>query len=151
MKTDFSANKPSLGPAVRTEEQIAKCAPQQIGNPPLRQVVRAIVDHVAALAQALEIALPVVARVVVKVCGGQDHTGLPRLRRLHEVGPAGGPAAAIAPTMTGSIKPAPTGQAANCHAVGAATSLTNAASAREPHPPADLRPIAGIELPHLRP
>jgi hypothetical protein len=118
-------------------------------NPPLCQVVRSIVDHVTALTQAPEIALPVVARIVIEVGSGQDHAGLTRLCRLHEVGPASGPAAAIAPTMIGSIKPTTIGQAANCHAVGAATSLTNAASALEPHPPADFGPIAGIELPHL--
>ena len=106
-------------------------------------------DHVTALAQAFEIALPVVAGIVIKMGSSQDHPGLTRLCRLHEVGPAGGAAAAIAPTMTGSIKPATIGQAANCHAVGAATSLTNAASSLEPHPPADFGPISGIVLAHL--
>ena len=48
--------------------------------------------------------------------------------------------------LTGSIKPASIGQAANCLAVGAATSLTNAASALEPHPPADFGPISGENL-----
>jgi hypothetical protein len=43
-------NKPN-----RAEKQIAQRAAQQIGDAPLRQVVRAIMDHVAALAQALEI------------------------------------------------------------------------------------------------
>jgi hypothetical protein len=96
---------------------------KQAFAPPLRQVVRAIVNHVTALAQALEIALPVVARIVIEMCSGEDHAGLSLLCRLHEVGPAGGPAAAIAPTMTGSIKPTTIGQAANRHAAGAPTSL----------------------------
>jgi hypothetical protein len=78
-------------PAIGTEEQIAEGTPQQIGDPALCQVVRSIVDHVTALAQAPEIALSVVARIVVEVGSSQDHAGLTRLRHLHEVGPAGGP------------------------------------------------------------
>ena len=35
---------------VRPEEQIAEGAAQQIGDPPLRQMMRAVVDHVAKLA-----------------------------------------------------------------------------------------------------
>jgi hypothetical protein len=45
-------------------------------------MVRAIVDHVAALAQALQIAPPVVTRVVVEVRRSQDHAGVPDLRGL---------------------------------------------------------------------
>ncbi len=136
--------------AIGTKEQVAKCAPQQIGNPALCEMMRSIVDHVTALAQAPEIALSVVTWIVIEMGRGQDHSGLPLLRRLHEVGPAGVPTAAIAPTMTGNIEPTAIGQAANCHAVRAATSLTNALSTLEPHPPADFAPISCIELPHLR-
>jgi hypothetical protein len=50
-------------------------APKQISDPPLHQMVRAIVDRVAARAQALEIALPVVAWIVNEVCSSQDHAG----------------------------------------------------------------------------
>ena len=76
---------------------MAERAPKHIADPPLHQVVRAIVDHVAALAQALEIALSVVARVVIEVCRGQNHTGVPGLRRFDEIRPARRAAAAIAP------------------------------------------------------
>ena len=98
----------------------------------------------------LRLRVPVVAGIVIEVGSSQDHAGLTCLRRLHEVGPAGGAAAAIAPTVRGSIKPATIGQAANCHAVGAAASLTDTASALEPHPPADFGPISGIKFAHLR-
>jgi hypothetical protein len=46
---------------IGAEEQIAEGAAQKIGDPPLCQVVRPIMDHVAALAQALEVAQPVIA------------------------------------------------------------------------------------------
>ena len=83
------------------------------------------------------------------MCGGQDHSGLPLLQRVHEIRPTGGPAAAIAPTKLRSIEPSAIGQAANPHAVRSTASLTNAPSALEPDPSADLRPIARIELAHL--
>ena len=87
-------------PAIGTEEQIAEGAPQQIGDPALCQVVRSIVDHVTALAQAPEIALSVVARIVIEVGSSQDHAGLPLLHYLYEIWPTSVPAAAIAPTVT---------------------------------------------------
>jgi hypothetical protein len=58
-----------------------------VGDPSLRQVVRAIVDHMAALAQALQIAQPVVARVVIEVDGGQPHACVPNLCYFDEIGP----------------------------------------------------------------
>ena len=84
------------------------------------------------------------------MCGGQDHSGLPLLHRLHEIGPTGVPAAAITPTKLRSVEPSVIGQAANPDAVRSTASLTNAPSALEPDPSADLRPIARIELAHLR-
>jgi hypothetical protein len=103
-----------------------------------------------ALAQAPEVAFPVVAGIVIEMGGGQDHSGLPLLYRLHEVGPTGMTAAAIAPSKTRSVEPTAIGQAANPHAVRSTTSLTNASSALEPDPLADLSPISWIELSHFR-
>jgi hypothetical protein len=40
---------------IGAEKQITERTAQQIGDPPLRQMVRTIMDYVAALAQALEI------------------------------------------------------------------------------------------------
>jgi hypothetical protein len=59
-------------------------------------------------------------------------------------------AAAIAPSKTRSVEPTAIGQAANPHAVRSTTSLTNASSALEPDPLADLSPISWIELSHFR-
>jgi hypothetical protein len=55
-----------------TEEQIAERPTYQVGDSPLRQMVRTIVDHVAALAEALEITQPIIARVVIEVRCSQD-------------------------------------------------------------------------------
>jgi hypothetical protein len=40
---------------IGAEKQITERPAQQVGDPPLRQMVRTIVDYMAALAQALEI------------------------------------------------------------------------------------------------
>ena len=40
---------------IGAEEQVAEGTTQRVGNPPPRQMLRVIVDQVAALAEALEI------------------------------------------------------------------------------------------------
>ena len=45
-------------------------------------MVRAIVDHMAALAQALEIAQPIIAWVMIEMCRCQNDAGSPHLRSL---------------------------------------------------------------------
>src|SRR5882762_5526441 len=113
-------------------------------------MVRAIVDQVAALAQALEIAPTVIARVMIEVRRGQDHASSPHLCRLLEIGPSGRPAAAVAPRVTGGVEPTAIRQTAYSHAMWPAASLAHASGALEPHAPADLWPIAGVEPPHFR-
>ena len=76
-------------------------------------MVRPVVDQVAALTQALQIARPIVARIVVEVCGGQDDAGPSYPCGLSDIGPGGGLALVIAPRMTGSVEPAAVRQAAN--------------------------------------
>ena len=112
-------------------------------------MVRPIMDHMAALAQAPEIAQPVVARIVIEMRRGQDHPGVPDLHGFHEIGPSGGPAAAIAPGVLSGVEPPPVGQATDGDTMGPAASLAHAGSALEPHPATNLQPIVGIKPPHL--
>ena len=63
---------------VRAEEQVAERPAQQVSDPPPRLMVRPVVDQVAALAKALQIARPIVTRVVIEVGGCEDDTGLPQ-------------------------------------------------------------------------
>jgi hypothetical protein len=102
------------------------------------------------LAQALEIAPTVIARVMIEVRRGQNHAGSPHLCRLLEIGPSGRPAAAVAPRVTGGVEPTAIRQTAYSHAMWPAASLAHASGALEPHAPADLWPIAGVEPPHFR-
>jgi hypothetical protein len=64
-------------PDVRSEKQVAHCTTQQIGDPPLRQVMRTIVDQMAALAQTAQVAQPVVGRIMIEVRGSQYDTRCP--------------------------------------------------------------------------
>jgi hypothetical protein len=98
-------------------------------------MVRAIVDHVAALAEALEIAQPIIAWVVIKVRCSQDDPRFPHLRCFLEIGPLARPAAATTPSVASGIEPTSIGQTANDHAMRPTASLANAGGALEPHAP----------------
>src|SRR5215472_8159001 len=113
-------------------------------------MVRAIVDHVAALAQALDISQPVIARVMVEMRRRQDDASSPHPRSLLKIGPSRRPAAAVAPGVTRGIEPASVGQTVNRLAVGPSASLANTVGALETYAATDLRPVAGIKSPHLR-
>src|SRR5262249_18588576 len=113
-------------------------------------MVRPVVDHVAALAQAFEIAPPVIARIVIKVRSRQYNPGSPHLYCLFEIGPSSRPTAAITPRMTARIKPTPVGQTADRGSMRSAAPLTNSSGPLEAHAPADLRPVARIKSFHFR-
>src|SRR5215471_19384337 len=113
-------------------------------------MVQPVVDHMATLAEALEITQSVIAGVMIEVCRGQDDAGSPHQRRFLEIGLACRPTAAIAPSMTSGIEPTPIRQTADRHPMRAAAPLANTGGALEAHAPADLRPVARIEPPHLR-
>lgn len=68
--------------------------------------------QVAALAESVEVAQPVVARVVAEVGGGEQGAGGAHQRGLGEVRPARGAVAAVAPRPRMLVEPAPVGQAA---------------------------------------
>jgi hypothetical protein len=108
-----------------------------------------IVDDVATLTEALEIAPHVIAGVVIEVRRRQYYAGLSYLRCLYEIRPPCTPTPRVPPSMAGGIEPTSIGQAANCHSRSAA-SLANASGTLKPHAPADLRPIAWIHPSHLR-
>ena len=92
-------------------------------------MVQPVVDHMATLAEALEITQSVIAGVMIEVCRGQDDAGSPHQRRFLEIGPACRPTAAIAPSMTSGIEPTPIRQTANRHPMRAAAPLANTGGA----------------------
>ena len=135
---------------VGTEEQITEGAPQQVGDPPLCQVVRPVVDQVAALAKALQVTRPIVCRVVIEVRRGEDDARVANAGRLLDVRPAGCPAAASALGARGGVEPTAVGQAADGLAMWPSASLAATTATLEPHLPADLWPVDRVEPAQLR-
>jgi hypothetical protein len=62
----------SLEWCIQAEKKIADGPAAQVGQPPLRDVMRSIMDHVAALAEALEIGRIAVRRVMVEMRCRED-------------------------------------------------------------------------------
>jgi hypothetical protein len=105
-------NRP-YGPRNKSPE-----AREQIGDPPLRQMMRAIVGQVAALTKAAQVAQTVVARIMIQVRGGKHDARRPHPHHLLEVGPAIDTAASVAPCLPCRIEPSPVRQAAHGGAMG---------------------------------
>ena len=113
-------------------------------------MVRAVVDQVAALTEALEIARPVVARIVIEVGGGQDDASPSYPCHLLDIGPGGGSAMVVTPSMTGGVEPASIRQTANICPMRPAAALANPAGTLEARMPAGLRPVDRIEPAQFR-
>jgi hypothetical protein len=141
----------ALESAVRSQKQIPRGAPKQIRDPPLCHVVRAIVDQMATLTQAAQVAHSVVGRIVIEVGGGEHDARRPQPRHLLEVGPAGGAAASVAPRLLSWIVPSAVRQAPYGGAVRPPAALAHAPGAIEADAPTELAPVRGIEIAKLSP
>ena len=89
---------------IGTEEQIPERPTQPIRDPSAGQMVRMIMDHVAALTEAFQVALPVVARIMIEMRRRQDDAGLPERHRLLDIRPSRWPAPAAAPGVAHSCR-----------------------------------------------
>ena len=124
-------------PPVWAEEQVTDGVAASVGDPPLGEVMRPVVDHVAALAEAFQVAQPVVGRVVVKVRRGKHDAGGADRDQRHQVGRGSRAASVVPPSLPPGVEPAPVQQTADQGAVRPAAALAHAAGPREPHPPAE--------------
>jgi len=109
------------------------------------QMVRMIMDHVAALTQAFQVALPVVARIMIEMRRRQDDAGPPEGHRLLDIRPSCWPAPAAAPGVAHRVEPTAIGQAADGLSVRPAAPLADTSGALETHASADLRPVDRVE------
>ena len=124
---------------VRSGEQVARPAAQPVGDPALGEVLWPVVQHVAALAQAPQVARAVVGRVVAEMSGSQHHPGhtLP--------GGLGGtrrrtrpPAPGAAPLPGAGVQPTPFRQARDQLPVRPPVPLATSAGPAEADRPAQL-------------
>jgi hypothetical protein len=102
-------------------------------------------DHMAALAEAFQVALTVVARVMIEMCRRQDDAGLAELHRFLDIRPSRWPTPAVAPRVAHSVEPAAVRQAADGLTMRPTTPLADTAGALEAHASADLRPVDRIK------
>ena len=116
---------------VGAKEQVSGRPTPPVSDPALVEVVRAVVQEVAALAQAPQIGEPVVGRVVVQVGRGQHHAGDAQPRRFQQGGPARRSAAPVAPRRGRLVKPAPVGQHANLQQMRTVAPLATSTGALE--------------------
>jgi hypothetical protein len=130
---------------VEAQEQVRGGVATPVGNPALSAMIRRVVKHVAALAEALEITQPVVGGIMIEVRGGQyDPRGAPRNHR-QQVRPARPPAMAIAPGLLDGIEPSSVRQTANQMRMRPAAALAPAAGALKPNPMAEFLPVRRIK------
>jgi hypothetical protein len=108
-------------------------------------MVRAVVQHVTSLAEAPEIAEPVVRGVAVQVRGCEHDARLAKSGGFNQVRPSRGTAAPIAPRSAIFIEPAPVWQTTQRNEVRTAAPLASAACALETHSTAKLAPVRWIE------
>lgn len=112
---------PALPRPIRPGEQIIKCQAQPVGDPALGKVVRPVVQHAAALAQALEVARVIVRRVMVQMRGRQHDAGGARRFQIGRAGPGTAPPSAVAPMPGRIVQPAsvrPAGRSPSARAAG---------------------------------
>ena len=135
---------------IRTEEEITECQTPPVGDPALHQMVRPIVQHVAALTEGPQIFQPIVGGIAVQVRRCKHDAGHPEPSCLHKVGPTGRTSTAISPCRRLFVEPAPVWQAAEQGEMGSATALAPSSGALEADVAAQFAPVRGIEWSQLR-
>ena len=92
-------------PGIRTVEQIAERAPVVRVHPAPAPVLRAVVEHVAALAERRELVEGTVARIMVEVRAGQYNRRPSPLQQNVFPRPSHASTLAVAPVMPFSVPP----------------------------------------------
>jgi hypothetical protein len=115
------------------KEQVTDSPAPPVGNVTLDQVMRPVVQQMAALAQRMKVAQPVIRRVMVEVSRGEYHPRGAAARCLKQVRPSSAPVTAVTPGAAKFIVPAAIRQAAQDHLVWPTAAFTAAPSPFEAH------------------
>jgi hypothetical protein len=92
---------------VEAQEQISAGIATPVGHPALGAMIRRVVQDVATLTKALEVAQPVVGRIVIQVRSSQHDACATSGDQRQEIRPARPSPAAVAPGLSDGIKPSP--------------------------------------------
>ena len=76
-----------LSQRVWAEKQITERTTQQVGDAPPRQMMRAVVDQMASLTEAAQVARTVIAGIMIKMRRSKHHPSLPNASCFDGVGP----------------------------------------------------------------
>ncbi len=110
-----------------------------------------VMAEMAALTERLQIARPVVGRIVIHMRRRQDHLGLPELSPIvTKINPVDRPALSVPPDLLVRIEPAPIAEMADHLAVGTIAALASPPCPLEPDHPAEFAPVDRIETFELR-
>jgi hypothetical protein len=112
-------------------------------------VLRAVVEHVAALAEGTQVTGPRVARIVVEMGGSERHASLLEVAVLVVAWPGDFPAPAVPPSLVYLVKPAAVAKVMHDLPMWAAADLAASLGADEAHPGRELRPIDRVEVAEL--
>jgi hypothetical protein len=136
---------PSIWRSIAAQEQISGGIATPVGHPALSAMIRPVVQNVATLAKALEIAQPVVGRIVIQMRGSQHDACAASRDQRQQIRPACLSPAAVAPRLLDGIEPPPIRETADQLGMRSATALTLATGTFKPHPMAEFFPVRRIK------
>jgi hypothetical protein len=134
---------------VSTEEEVTNSPAPPVGDATLNEMVRPIVQQMAALAQRMKIAQTVVRGVMVEVSSSKHHPSGAVPRCVEQIGPSSGSVTAVTPGAAKLVIPTAIRQAAQSHLVGPATSFTATLRSSEAYACAQFSPVRRIERAQL--
>jgi hypothetical protein len=80
--------------------------PPPVSEPALRQMVRPIMQHVAALTERAQILHSIVGRIAIQVRRCEHDARHPKPSRIHKIGPSGRAPSAVPPRRCFFVEPA---------------------------------------------
>jgi hypothetical protein len=107
--------------------------------------MRAIVDEVAALAEALEVPHPIVLRIVVQMGCRENDPRLTQMNSFDEVRPTSRSTMVVTPRLGVAIEPTTVRKAPYYLAVWSAASFANTTRPLKAYTSADVGPVAWVE------
>ena len=111
-----------------------------IGDPTLCQMVRPVMQHMAALTERAQIVQSIVGRIAVHVCRRKHDAGHPKSSGLNQVGPSSHSSAPVPPRPRLVVIPTPVREAADAGEVWSTATLALSFSTLEPYAAAQLAP-----------
>lgn len=133
-----------------TKEQIAQSAAEKIGDPPLSQMMRTVMNYVAALAKASQVAKPIIGWVMVKMRRGEKNSRCLHAGKLFQIRPAGAAPPPVAPGLPFLIVPPSVRKTPHRCPMRPAAALADPSGALKTHPPAEFPPMRGIKAAKIR-